>query len=747
MKENNDRINELAFSLKGGDKTVFEELYRLTSSKAYFVALQISGDKHEAEDIVQESYIAVLSKIATLEKTEGFMSWFNRIVANKSKDYLRRKKPAFFGERKDEYLSEETSVSEKFSPEENVDRDELRNAVMDAIEELSVEKRACVLMKYFDDMTITDIAESIEVPVSTVKNRLWVARKELKAKFEKKGITAAYSVAPFGIVAWALNASFEIIEKTFNGSQAAANILSGITIAGTGVAVAAGTGAAATAGTTAAGTAAKAVAATTFQKIAAGAAIAGVVTGSTIGITSVVKNRKDDIPEIPTTSYTEYADVQSAVIPVIEEQTVNVADAVKNENKNKDENPKKYVDLSLYGPVPVGIDTVGELKLGNNTVYFDEGKKEEIYYAEFYAPETGYYAFSQELYFKTFSRGDGRDVNAIYGKVMIGFDNPLNESDITSAGSILSHNYCLAYLEEGMNYPIIARDREIGSYDMEIKYLGKEIEDVEFVGGVPEVVIGYNEDHSAVVTPDKERFIQLYNINVSFSSGEKIYLNNAEIDGFVEGGFNDGENNVTFEFVDYKINETVTAHYPDYYVKDIEITNLDEFCIAKVGYDGITYAEPESYEVIVTYGDGTKETLDGSTWNNIIKLDDGTELYVTFRTGTTYDREALRFSVFIGDYEYFSRLCTVTEFDLLGFKLEDINSDLYFFLSANLYVDNTADSFRNSESLEEYIYNTFAVVGSVFPELDNKVRYLWNDKLDDSITLYKICTENEFDLI
>ena len=96
MKDNKERINELALRLKNGDNSVFEELYKLTSSKAYFLAIQIVGNEHEAEDIVQDSYISALEKISTLEKSESFMSWFNRIVANKSKDYLKKKKPKMF---------------------------------------------------------------------------------------------------------------------------------------------------------------------------------------------------------------------------------------------------------------------------------------------------------------------------------------------------------------------------------------------------------------------------------------------------------------------------------------------------------------------------------------------------------------------------------------------------------------------------------------------------------------------------
>lgn len=53
MKEDIKKIDELAKKVQKGDKKAFEELYKLTSPRVYFTALQICGDKHEAEDIVQ----------------------------------------------------------------------------------------------------------------------------------------------------------------------------------------------------------------------------------------------------------------------------------------------------------------------------------------------------------------------------------------------------------------------------------------------------------------------------------------------------------------------------------------------------------------------------------------------------------------------------------------------------------------------------------------------------------------------
>ena len=94
METGYERIAELVVKLQGGDNSAFNELYKLTSGRAYFVAFEITKNEQDAEDILQESYIKMLEKINTLDKPESFVSWFHHMVANKSKDSLKKKKPS-----------------------------------------------------------------------------------------------------------------------------------------------------------------------------------------------------------------------------------------------------------------------------------------------------------------------------------------------------------------------------------------------------------------------------------------------------------------------------------------------------------------------------------------------------------------------------------------------------------------------------------------------------------------------------
>ena len=314
MKNENKIIARLIKQIQRGNQSAFEEFYKLTSPKAYFIALKITQNEHDAEDILQESYIKTLEKINEIDTSQNVTSWFLKIVSNKSKDLLKSKNRIVFEGEEETVFDEIPEDKAEFSPEENLNQEELRLEVMAAIDELTAEKRACIMMMYFGDMSVKEIAESIEVPESTVKNRLYTARKDLKTRFEKNG-NILYGAALGGVLVWALNKTSVTASAAFLASAASAEIVAGATAAYTAGATAtaatattatASTAAVSTAATTAAsagtGIAAKIAVISVAQKIAVGVAATAVIGGSTAGVVTVVKNAA---PEEPTTQITE----------------------------------------------------------------------------------------------------------------------------------------------------------------------------------------------------------------------------------------------------------------------------------------------------------------------------------------------------------------------------------------------------------------------------------------------------------
>ncbi|MBP3696721.1 MAG: RNA polymerase sigma factor [Clostridia bacterium] len=315
MDYEKERINGLIVQLRNGDKSAFDEFYKLTSPKAYFIALKITRNEHDAEDVLQESYIKALEKLDEIDVSQNAMNWFFKIVSNKSKDLIKSNTPVVFESEDENFFEDIPEDKAEFCPEENLNQEELRLEVMAAIDELTDEKRACIMMMYFGEMSVKEIAESIEVPESTVKNRLYTARKDLKNKFEKSG-NVLYGAALGGVIIWALQKTSVTASAAFAASAASANILAGIgasavysaattasaaatTAAATATTAAATSTAATTAAATATGIGAKVAALSVVQKVAVGIAATAVIGGGTAGVATVVKTVTND-PE-PTT--------------------------------------------------------------------------------------------------------------------------------------------------------------------------------------------------------------------------------------------------------------------------------------------------------------------------------------------------------------------------------------------------------------------------------------------------------------
>lgn len=326
MKDQNKKIARLIKQIQRGNQSAFEEFYKLTSPKAYFIALKITQNEHTAEDILQESYIKALEKINEIDTSQNINSWFLKIVSNKSKDLLKSNNRIIFEGEEETVFDEIPEDKIEFCPEENLNQEELRLEVMAAIDELTAEKRACIMMMYFGDMSVKEIAECIEVPESTVKNRLYTARKDLKTKFEKNG-NILYGTALGGLLIWALNKTSVTASAAFLASAASAEIVAGATAAYTsGVTATASTATAASAGT---GIAAKTAILSVAQKIAVGVAATAVIGGSTAGVVTVVKNSNSEnttvqITEAVTTApvfSTEYV-FNEIVLPETTAETV-----------------------------------------------------------------------------------------------------------------------------------------------------------------------------------------------------------------------------------------------------------------------------------------------------------------------------------------------------------------------------------------------------------------------------------------
>lgn len=202
---NDQTIRNLALQAAQGSVDAFQELYRLTRQGAWFVALSIAKNEHDAQDILQESYLKAYKNMGQLDNPERFTAWLNQIVANQAKNYISRKKPDSFAEYEDENAQDwQEETNPDFIPDEHLDQAEAKALIAAHVQALPEDQRLVVLLRYYDDMDVSAIAKSLEIPEGTVKSRLARARQKLAAMLQEaqdKGLKL-YSIAPIPLLAY-----------------------------------------------------------------------------------------------------------------------------------------------------------------------------------------------------------------------------------------------------------------------------------------------------------------------------------------------------------------------------------------------------------------------------------------------------------------------------------------------------------------------------------------------------------------
>ena len=175
-------IKELVLSAKNGNKKAFDKLYKLTSNDVWFTCVSLLKDEENAKDIMQETYITAFLKLDTLKDEEKFCGWLTAIATNKSKNKLKGKVEYQID---DEVLITEAETDELMLPEEYITKTEKRKVLLQIMEDtLSFNQYQTVLMFYFDEMSISEIAQGLEISEGTVKSRLNSSRAKMKTAIE-----------------------------------------------------------------------------------------------------------------------------------------------------------------------------------------------------------------------------------------------------------------------------------------------------------------------------------------------------------------------------------------------------------------------------------------------------------------------------------------------------------------------------------------------------------------------------------
>ena len=164
----------------GGDPKAFEALVDRYEKKIFNVALRVTDNYDDAEDVSQSAFIKAYEKLDTFDSKYKFFSWLYRIVVNESLNFVNQLQR--FEKLDDSYASKERT------PEEYFDQIVAKNAVQEALMNLSLEHRVVIVLKHFQNLSYDEISFVLDLPEKTVKSRLYTARQSLKSILLRKAL-------------------------------------------------------------------------------------------------------------------------------------------------------------------------------------------------------------------------------------------------------------------------------------------------------------------------------------------------------------------------------------------------------------------------------------------------------------------------------------------------------------------------------------------------------------------------------
>lgn len=198
-----ETLTDLVTKAQRGDMEAFEEIYTHTYKQVYFTCISFLKNEQDAADMTQEVYVTAMQTISTLKDAESFESWIGRMAVNKCINFLKKNRIFPVEEETLEELVKEND--ELLLPEEYAIQDCKRKIIVDIMKEsLSDTLYQTIVLYYFQNMPVNDIATLMECPVSTVTARLSKARAKIKEgilKYEKKSHDKLYAVAMVPILA------------------------------------------------------------------------------------------------------------------------------------------------------------------------------------------------------------------------------------------------------------------------------------------------------------------------------------------------------------------------------------------------------------------------------------------------------------------------------------------------------------------------------------------------------------------
>ena len=180
---NNSKANEddleLIRQTLNGQTEAFGNLICKYQDRLFNGMVQIMRNEPEAEDVVQDAFVLAFTKLESFKGNSAFFTWLYRIAYNVAVTRLRRRKPTLPLEGKGESGRLDFPGSGP-APDEGIQKREQVNQLNQALDRLSHEHRAILILREMDELDYDAISEILDLPIGTVRSRLHRARSQLR---------------------------------------------------------------------------------------------------------------------------------------------------------------------------------------------------------------------------------------------------------------------------------------------------------------------------------------------------------------------------------------------------------------------------------------------------------------------------------------------------------------------------------------------------------------------------------------
>ncbi|RJX39199.1 RNA polymerase sigma factor SigW [Paenibacillus pinisoli] len=182
--------NRLARLALKGDQQAFAELVDLYQDKLFHMAYRMLNNRQEAEDVVQDTFLRVYKNLERFDETLKFSTWIYRIATNLCIDRLRKRKPTYsLDAESQEYdgLDGYSMIpSDNRTPESELILSDTQRIIHQAMESLPPKYKSVMMLRYIQDLSLQEVGDILDMPVTTIKTRVHRGREFLRKKLEHR---------------------------------------------------------------------------------------------------------------------------------------------------------------------------------------------------------------------------------------------------------------------------------------------------------------------------------------------------------------------------------------------------------------------------------------------------------------------------------------------------------------------------------------------------------------------------------